>query len=77
MNSDISRIPIQSLSAVVSLTDILPDLPLPVPLQTNFATNSLLCDPLSPSSNTVDPTGSVEQQDTLLFALEHASTDNM
>ena len=45
MNGDISRIPIQSLSAVVSLTDIIPELPLPTSLQTGSNVESLLYDP--------------------------------
>ncbi|KAA3682054.1 cohesin loading factor subunit SCC2, partial [Paragonimus westermani] len=50
MNGDISRIPIQSLGAVVSLTDILPELPLPAPLQTGSSTDSLLWEPELPDN---------------------------
>ncbi|KAK4474435.1 hypothetical protein MN116_001591 [Schistosoma mekongi] len=42
MNGDISRIPIQSLSAVVSLTDIIPELPLPAPLHAESSAETLL-----------------------------------
>ncbi|VDQ09611.1 unnamed protein product, partial [Trichobilharzia regenti] len=45
MNGDISRIPIQSLSAVVSLTDIIPELPLPTPLHSGSSAETLLYDP--------------------------------
>ncbi|CAH8644983.1 unnamed protein product [Schistosoma guineensis] len=44
MNGDISRIPIQSLSAVVSLTDIIPELPLPAPLHAGSSVETLLHD---------------------------------
>ncbi|CAH8574922.1 unnamed protein product [Schistosoma turkestanicum] len=44
MNGDISRIPIQSLSAVVSLTDIIPELPLPAPLNAGSSVETLLHD---------------------------------
>lgn len=46
MNGDISRIPIQSLGAVFSLTDILPELPLPSALPSGSNGDSFLSDPL-------------------------------
>uniref|UniRef100_A0A5K3F1J8 Nipped-B protein n=1 Tax=Mesocestoides corti TaxID=53468 RepID=A0A5K3F1J8_MESCO len=45
MNGDISRIPIQSLGAVFSLTDILPELPLPSAFPLGSGSDSFLSDP--------------------------------
>ncbi|CDI96881.1 nipped b protein [Echinococcus multilocularis] len=45
MNGDISRIPIQSFGAVFSLTDILPELPLPSAFPHGSSSDSLLADP--------------------------------
>ncbi|KAL5105362.1 Nipped-B protein [Taenia crassiceps] len=45
MSGDISRIPIQSFGAVFSLTDILPELPLPTAFPHGSSSDSLLADP--------------------------------
>ncbi|VDK23311.1 unnamed protein product [Taenia asiatica] len=45
MSGDISRIPIQSFGAVFSLTDILPELPLPTAFPHGSSSDSFLADP--------------------------------
>ncbi|VDP90237.1 unnamed protein product [Echinostoma caproni] len=78
MNGDISRIPIQSLGAVVSLTDILPELPLPAPLQSGSASCTLLCDPqLSADAHTCLQSATNHLAPYLCDALERACTDSI
>lgn len=78
MSGDISRIPIQSFGAVFSLTDILPELPLPSAFPHGSSSDSLLADPeisndvmrclYSKDENLI---GSITE------ALSKVSTDNM
>lgn len=78
MNGDISRIPIQSLGAVVSLTDILPELPLPAPLQSGSTSCTLLCDPqLAENAHNYLQNVSTHLSTYLCDALERVCTDSM
>ncbi|XP_074642892.1 nipped-B-like protein A isoform X2 [Tubulanus polymorphus] len=45
MNGEIPSVPITTLAGVASLTDLLPQLPLPTPLPSTVSNNSLLFDP--------------------------------
>ncbi|THD18350.1 Cohesin loading factor subunit SCC2 [Fasciola hepatica] len=78
MNGDISRIPIQSLGAVVSLTDILPELPLPTPLQSGSASCTLLSDPqLTENAHSCLQSVSNHLSTYLCDALERVCTDSI
>ncbi|KAG5443974.1 Nipped-B-like protein B [Clonorchis sinensis] len=78
MNGDISRIPIQTLGAVVSLTDILPELPLPAPLQSGPSSKTLLWDPqLTDSTRKYLNSQNSGLTTALSDALENTTTDNI
>lgn len=78
MNGDISRIPIQSLGAVFSLTDILPELPLPSALPLASNNDSVLGD----NATAQEALRCLDSKDetlasSLAEALSKVSTDNM
>lgn len=79
MNGDISRIPIQSFSAVVTLTDIIPELPLPVPLQCGSSSETLLNDSSLINGNIIQCLQSGHDQfaNCLCDALGNVCTNNM
>ncbi|VDN11134.1 unnamed protein product [Dibothriocephalus latus] len=78
MNGDISRIPIQSLGAVFSLTDILPELPLPSALPYGPGNDTFLSDSVL-SNDAVRCLLSKDETLTSILAeaLTNVSTDNI
>uniref|UniRef100_A0A0X3NT48 Nipped-B protein n=1 Tax=Schistocephalus solidus TaxID=70667 RepID=A0A0X3NT48_SCHSO len=78
MNGDISRIPIQSLGAVFSLTDILPELPLPSALPHGPGNDTFLSDSVL-SNDAVRCLLSKDETLTSILAeaLTNVSTDNI
>nr|VZH95966.1 unnamed protein product [Spirometra erinaceieuropaei] len=78
MNGDISRIPIQSLGAVFSLTDILPELPLPSALPHGPSNDTFLSDSVL-SNDAVRCLLSKDETLTSMLAeaLTNVSTDNI